>query len=591
MKCVISFLVMLITAPLCFSQNVSLYKQYNGRYDYSAIGNTMNLIENGPLNDCTILTSSSAELNLNPEDVIIGAYLYWAGSGTGDFEVRLNEVAITAERSFSDAIDETRVFFAAFADVTDLVIAEGNTTYTLSDLDLSDVIADYCPTGTNFAGWAIAIVYENEELPLNQLNIYDGLESVPDELSITLDNLNVLDNENAKIGFIAWEGDSSISVTEQLQINGVILSNPPLNPEDNAFNSTNSFTGANNLYNMDLDVYNIQNNISIGDTAANISLTSGQDFVMINTIITVLNSQLPDATISIDNALINCGLRDLRLDYTVYNRNSTEILPAEVPIAFYYDGQLIGQHKTTEALNIGDFEQGSINLTIPGNQLDIEIVAVVDDQGDGTGIVTEINEDNNAASETYELLEVPDTIVLDDLSGCNEGFEKHTFNLFDIVTESIAVNNDNLSFYENESEAFNAENPISDPSSYQNNSGPQAIYLRVESPPCFQLYTFELQITNCPPQVPEGFSPNGDSLNDFFNIKGLYNVFMNHELLIYNRNGSLIFSGDNNTKWTGQSNRGLGGSDNKVPVGTYYYVLNLKDPDYESISGWVYVNY
>jgi hypothetical protein len=36
------------------------------------------------------------------------------------------------------------------------------------------------------------------------------------------------------------------------------------------------------LYNMDLDVYNIQNNINIGDTSAQIQLTSGQDFVMIN---------------------------------------------------------------------------------------------------------------------------------------------------------------------------------------------------------------------------------------------------------------------------------------------------------------------
>ena len=54
-------------------------------------------------------------------------------------------------------------------------------------------------------------------------------------------------------------------------------------------------------------LYNIQNNISIGDTSATITLTSGQDFVMINNIITVLNSQLPDATINIDDTIVNCG--------------------------------------------------------------------------------------------------------------------------------------------------------------------------------------------------------------------------------------------------------------------------------------------
>ena len=63
---------------------------------------------------------------------------------------------------------------------------------------------------------------------------------------------------------------------------------------NNAFNSTNSVTGSNTLYNMDLDIYNIQNNISVGDTSANISLTSSQDYVMINAIVTKLNSQLPD---------------------------------------------------------------------------------------------------------------------------------------------------------------------------------------------------------------------------------------------------------------------------------------------------------
>jgi hypothetical protein len=52
---------------------------------------------------------------------------------------------------------------------------------------------------------------------------------------------------------------------------------------------------------MDLDVYTIQNNINIGDTSAQIQLTSGQDFVMINAIVTKLNSQLPDATLRIND--------------------------------------------------------------------------------------------------------------------------------------------------------------------------------------------------------------------------------------------------------------------------------------------------
>jgi hypothetical protein len=123
--------------------------------------------------------------------------------------------------------------------------------------------------------------------------------NVPDEINITLNSLNVIDNKDARIGFVAWEGDRFISVNETLRINGNPISNLPLNPVDNAFNGTNSFTGSTSLYNMDLDVYTIQNNINIGDTSAQIQLTSGQDFVMINAIVTKLNSQLPDATLAL----------------------------------------------------------------------------------------------------------------------------------------------------------------------------------------------------------------------------------------------------------------------------------------------------
>ena len=309
------------------SQNVTLYQQFNGRYDYTAIGNTMNLQENGPGTNCDILTSSSSTLTLNSNQTVIAAYLYWAGSGNGDLEVSLNGIDITAERTFSDALDDTRVFFAAFADVTAIIQNQGSSTYTLSDLDISAIIPPYCPTGTNFAGWAITVIYEDPTLPLNQLNVYDGLQSVPTNLTIVLDNLNVLDNEGAKIGFISWEGDSSLAVTETLTINGNVIGNLPLNPPNNAFNGTNSFTEESNLYNMDIDFYYIQNNINIGDTSAVIELTSGQDFVMINNVITVLNSQLPDASVLIDDILNVCNNRTIDLQFTVFNNNSTDTLP------------------------------------------------------------------------------------------------------------------------------------------------------------------------------------------------------------------------------------------------------------------------
>ena len=226
MRYILTFLV--LVSLMSNAQDISLLQQLNGRYDYLAIGNTMNQFENGANGVCVINTESSATLTINDSSQIIAAYLYWAGSGSGDFNVMLNDIEITAERTFSDSLDATREFFAAFADVSGQIINTGTGNYTLSQLDLTDAIGPYCSSGTNFAGWAIVVVYENDVLPLNQVNIYDGLQSVPDELTITLNNLNVLDNEGAKIGFVAWEGDSALAVNESLRINGNVIGNPPL---------------------------------------------------------------------------------------------------------------------------------------------------------------------------------------------------------------------------------------------------------------------------------------------------------------------------------------------------------------------------
>ena len=72
------------------SQDIVLYQQFNGRYDFTFIGNTMNTAENNSTINLVTGTSSSATLSLNPTDEIEKAYLYWAGSGDGDFEVNLN---------------------------------------------------------------------------------------------------------------------------------------------------------------------------------------------------------------------------------------------------------------------------------------------------------------------------------------------------------------------------------------------------------------------------------------------------------------------------------------------------------------------
>jgi hypothetical protein len=394
------FTLLLVVYSFGHSQEITLYQQFNGKYDYLAFGNTLNEMENGMGGNCTVLSESSADLLLQPGQQLIAAYLYWAGSGPGDFEVTLNETTFIAERTFSYQLNPTNVYFAAFADITNFILATGNGTYTLRDL-IPDTSPQYCPppdgNSTYFAGWAVTVIYEDPSLPLNQVNVFDGMDSVSqidNEITITLDNLFVLDNVGAKIGFLAWEGDAALANNETLLVNGDLISNPPLNPEDNAFNGTNSFTNSNELYNMDIDFYSIEENIDPGDTSATITLTSDQDLVMVNNIITVLNTELPDATIVMDSADggTECGNRDIDIEYTVFNNNSTAILPALTPIAFYANSTLIGQSETISDIPIDGSESGSVSVTVPQNiPANFLLKAFVDDDGTGSGVVNETN--------------------------------------------------------------------------------------------------------------------------------------------------------------------------------------------------------
>ncbi|WP_159799749.1 gliding motility-associated C-terminal domain-containing protein [Flavobacterium sp. MK4S-17] len=825
-KLLYTFLFLYTVLAANAQTDISLYEQFNGRYDFTFAGNTLNVTQNGVLSNgtCTILTSSSAQLNLNTNDEILKAYLYWAGSGTGDFDIQLNAQDITAQRTFNiqrqtaeningQTMMVNRFYFGAFADVTALVQAQGAGSYTVSELDLTDLINEngqtptqnlYCRNGTNFGGWAILVLYKNDNLPLNQINLYDGFEFVPNNIDIDLPSLNVIDNNGAKIGFLAWEGDESIAINEKLTINNIVLSNA-LNPPTNAFNCTNSITGSVNLHNMDIDIYNIENMIQVGDESANIKLQSGQDLVIVNAIITKLNSQLPDATISAENIATSCDSRELTIDYKVANTNSTDILPAPTPIAFYVNNTLVATAQTTAPIPIDGIEEGTITVTVPagmgpeyelllvvddtgngsgivqeteennntytindslwvspvpvnpaditvcetfnnsgvgifnfsayeeqlkGNPddtvtfyisqekaeegldnitntanytsvsatqaiyvrvedvhscygftsfnliavdclfpdatvqvnnisqecnsriidvaysvnnfnsddilpsgtpvsiyvdgvffdytetlldipvdgseegvitleipaslpLDFELTFVADDIGDGTGIVKESDETNNAFTVTVNLWIKPVLMQPENIISCNEGFGLGTFDFSGYEDSLKNESTDVVSFYKTLEDALSGAGGILDISSYKSEANPQEIFVRLEDENgCFTTGSFLLRTRKCPPETFNYVTPNDDGYNDTFFVKGLRNVFLNFKMSIYNRWGNLVWEGNHSKEdWDGiASVSKVGPGNNAVPSGTYYFVLELNDPEYpEPIVGWVHV--
>lgn len=90
----------------------------------------------------------------------------------------------------------------------------------------------------------------------------------------------------------------------------------------------------------------------------------------------------------------------------------------------------------------------------------------------------------------------------------------------------------------------------------------------------------EAKIDNTTCLVPRGISPNGDGMNDEFDLTTL-DV---RKLEIFNRYGQEVYSKSNYTKeWIGQGSNG-----DKLPTGTYFYMIERSNG--ESITGWVYIN-
>lgn len=671
-----------------FSQPISLYRQFLGSYDFTMIGNTL-LSDWTQNNPCTIFTQSSATLNLNANQTVAAAYLYWSSIGgpqDRDLDIALNGTPISAQRILTDGGR-----FAGFADVTNLVKNTGNGTYLFSDFDalVPNCHIPNVPFTGNYAGWAIVIVYEDNSLSGRMVNIYDGLEylnsGITNPISINLDRLNMTDTTDAKLGFVVWNGYPG-SNSDELKINGNVIANPPLNPANNIYNSTNSYTGSNTQYKVDLDYFDISGYISVNDTSINIETriydlgggTTAYHSVVPNVFALTLINQQPDATIVIDNVKVTCDSRDVSVSYKVFNTNASGVLPANTPVAFYADGTLVGTTATKNTIAIKGSETGMVTLSIPATvDNDFVLTANVDDDGSGNSSVNEINEDNNTDTENATLKFSPEINQPEDIVICDE--QGKGFIIFDLTAKyseistandvSItfhessedaekgvnrinavgnyeleshsskviwvrAENKDNkcaaitfftitaqmkpfhslqeplmlcnlknnpstvnlahshfllskmypyldeidFKFYETESNAESETNEITNVNNYQPFVFPHIVWVKVKGKTnlwCEKI--FQLQLNDC--VVPKGISPNGDGLNDSFDIA----IFNPVDIKIFNRYGTEVYEhglGYTN-QWHGQDK-----NNKQLPSGTYFYSFKTL---FDTYIGYVYI--
>lgn len=210
---------------------------------------------------------------------------------------------------------------------------------------------------------------------------------------------------------------------------------------------------------------------------------------------------------------------------------------------------------TTNSISVTDYgmyevtvnNQGCITtqqIEVSMDMTDIPIDAVGDCQGAQFVITASpVNGSFDGATATYEWTNESNTVV---------GTNQNTFN----VSQYVSANGIPLSSF------------------------PMTFTVKITTNPdgCTDTQSFTVQSPQC--VIPRGLSPNGDGDNDNFDLTSLGVK----KLSIFNRYGSKVYDKANYTnQWRGQSD-----SDQELPDGTYYYVIEQNSG--ETKTGWVYIN-
>lgn len=106
---------------------------------------------------------------------------------------------------------------------------------------------------------------------------------------------------------------------------------------------------------------------------------------------------------------------------------------------------------------------------------------------------------------------------------------------------------------------------------------------------CDSTVSLYLEVLSPLVKIPEVFTPNGDNKNSFFVIKNI-DRYPDNQILIFNRWGNKVYEGKPYmNEWDGKNYFGPKIGGDVLPVGTYYYILDLGDGS-DVIKGFIYLN-
>ncbi len=92
-------------------------------------------------------------------------------------------------------------------------------------------------------------------------------------------------------------------------------------------------------------------------------------------------------------------------------------------------------------------------------------------------------------------------------------------------------------------------------------------------------------------EIPTGFSPNGDIVNELFVINGLNGRKV--KLTVYNRWGNKVYENNEyDNSWNGTVNiSSIKFGQEKLTQATYFYIIEFLDGEQETFTGYVILQY
>jgi large repetitive protein len=204
-----------------------------------------------------IVDSSSADVTLPAGSTVLFAGLYWggrqfAGTGGANATLPLNTMLLKGpgQTTYQTVTAATTVQipqstdatgpYQSYANVTSIVSAAGPGTWFGANVAAS--------TGADrYGGWTLVVAYRNPGLPLRDLTVFNGFDSIGGSNSDTITISGFLapftGPVRTTVGIVAYEGDAGIT-GDALKLNSTALTTA-LRPANNFFDGAISNLGVN----------------------------------------------------------------------------------------------------------------------------------------------------------------------------------------------------------------------------------------------------------------------------------------------------------------------------------------------------------